>query len=94
MRTLLTVSIGLALSVLFVFMSSTFGKGKLLGVALFLVGWLMFCVVDFLMGIKAGYSPVDELGIHILLFTLPRHRDVAGGPLSSLKASRARHDWE
>jgi CheY-like chemotaxis protein len=57
MRPPLRVSIGLALSVLFVFMSSTFGKGKLLGVALFLVGWLMFCVVDFLMGITAGYSP-------------------------------------
>ena len=71
MRTLVTVSIGLAFSVLFVFLSGAFGKGKLLGVALFLVGWLVFCVVDFLMGVKAGYSPVDELGIHILLFTLP-----------------------
>jgi hypothetical protein len=71
MRTLIVVAVGIILSLAFVYAAGALGKGRLAGAAVFLIAWLVFCVVDFMKGVKAGYTPVDELGIHILLFTVP-----------------------
>ena len=71
MRTLIAVAVGLVLSFGFVFASNSLGKGKFAGAILFTGLWLVFCVVDYLNGVKAGYSAIDELGIHLLVFTLP-----------------------
>jgi len=71
MRTLIVVLIGLVLSFAFVFMSSHLGRGKVTGAILFIGLWLVFCGFDYSNGVKAGYSAIDELGIHIALFTLP-----------------------
>jgi len=71
MRTLFAIVIGLALSFAFVFAASHFGRGKVTGAILFIGVWLVFCAIDYSNGVKAGYSATDELGIHILLFTVP-----------------------
>jgi hypothetical protein len=71
MRTLISVTAGLVLSFVMVFASKALGRGTVAGAIAFLALWLIFCVVDFMNGVKAGYSALDELGIHILLFTVP-----------------------
>jgi uncharacterized membrane protein len=71
MRTLIAVIIGLVLSFGFVFASHFLGRSKLVGAFLFVGLWLVFCVVDYLNGVKAGYSAMDELGIHALIFIVP-----------------------
>jgi hypothetical protein len=71
MRTLIVVAIGLVLSVGFVFTASHLGKDKVIGAIVFISLWLIFCCFDYANGVKAGYSAVDELGVHILLFVLP-----------------------
>jgi hypothetical protein len=70
-RTLIVVAVGLLLSAGFVFASSHLGKNKITGALLFIALWFIFCAIDYFNGVKAGYSTTDELGIHILLFTLP-----------------------
>jgi len=71
MRTLIVVAIGLVLSVGFVFAASYLGKDKVIGAIVFISLWLIFCCFDYVNGVKAGYSAVGELGVHILLFVLP-----------------------
>lgn len=71
MRTLLVLAVGFVLSLVFVFAAGALGKGKTSGAYLFIALWLGFCVVDFFMGVRAGYAPLDELGIHAVLFTIP-----------------------
>ena len=71
MRTIIVIAIGLSLSFAVVFATSHVGKGKINGAILFIGLWLIFCAVDYSYGVKAGYSAVDELGIHILLFAFP-----------------------
>jgi cell shape-determining protein MreD len=71
MRTVIAITIGLVLAFGFVFASNLLGKSKITGAILFLCLWLIFCGVDYSNGVKAGYSAVDELGIHILVFALP-----------------------
>jgi hypothetical protein len=70
-RTLVVIAIGLVLSSALVFATSHLGKGKITGAIMFMVAWLIFCAVDYSNGVKAGYSAMDELGIHILIFTVP-----------------------
>jgi hypothetical protein len=71
MRTLIAIVVGLALSFGFVFAATHLGKGKAFGAILFVMLWLIFCGVDFANGVKAGYSAVDELGIHLIVFIVP-----------------------
>lgn len=71
MRTLIVVVIGVVLSFTFVFGASHLGKSKVAGAILFVGLWLVFCCFDYSRGVKAGYSAIDELGIHIILFVLP-----------------------
>jgi hypothetical protein len=71
MRTVIAVTVGLVLAFGFVFASNLLGKNKVAGAILFLALWLVFCAVDYSNGVKAGYSAVDELGIHIFVFALP-----------------------
>jgi hypothetical protein len=71
MRTLLVVGIGVALSYAFVFATSYWGKSKVTGALVFMGVWLIFCAWDYARGVKAGYSAIDELGIHLLLFIVP-----------------------
>ena len=71
MRTVIALAIGLALSFGFVFAAGFLGRSRVTGALLFIALWLVFCVIDYTNGVKAGYSAVEELGIHLLLFTLP-----------------------
>jgi len=71
MRTLVVTAIGLILAGAFVFAASHLGKSKATGAIVFNVAWFLFCAVDYSNGVKAGYAEVDELGIHLLLFTVP-----------------------
>jgi hypothetical protein len=70
-RTLIVVAVGLMLSVAFVFATGYLGKGKVTGAIVFMAVWLIFCAIDYLNGVKAGYAAIDELGIHLLLFAVP-----------------------
>jgi hypothetical protein len=71
MRTVIAIAVGLILAFGFVFAGNLLAKSKIAGAILFLGLWLIFCGVDYSNGVKAGYSAVDELGIHILVFALP-----------------------
>ena len=71
MRTLIVIAIGLALSLAFVFAAGTLDKSKTTGAYFFIALWLGFCVIDFFLGVRAGYAPREELGIHAVLFTIP-----------------------
>jgi hypothetical protein len=64
-------TVGLILAFGFVFAGTLLGKSKVTGAIIFLGLWLIFCAVDYSNGVKAGYSAVDELGIHILVFAVP-----------------------
>jgi hypothetical protein len=70
-RTIVVVAIGWVLSGAFVLASGYLGKSRITGAIIFIAAWLIFCVVDYSNGVKAGYAAMDELGIHILIFTLP-----------------------
>ncbi len=38
----------------------------------FIAGWLIFCVIDWYLGVyRAGYSAMEELHIHALIFAIP-----------------------
>jgi hypothetical protein len=72
MRTLIVIGIGLALALAFVFGAGFLHKSKSTGAAWFIGAWLIFCVVDYCIGVfQAGYSPWDELWIHLGIFLLP-----------------------
>jgi hypothetical protein len=71
MRTLIAIGIGLFLSFAAAYISKALGRTTVSGAIAFIGAWLCFCVVDYWNGTKAGYSSLDELGIHIFVFTLP-----------------------
>ncbi len=71
MRTLIVILIGLILSFLFVWGSGYFNKTKTTGILIFLIIWLVFCIFDLIIGVRAGYSVGEELGIHTVIFALP-----------------------
>jgi len=72
MRTVIVIVIGLILSLAFVLGANFINKGKSTGAYLFMGLWLIFCIVDYCIGVfKAGYSPLDELGIHLIIFAVP-----------------------
>ena len=62
---------GLAGAFAFVFVSKTLNRGTIPGALTFVLVWLIFCGIDTFNGVKAGYSALDELGIHVFLFTVP-----------------------
>ncbi|MBV8071339.1 MAG: hypothetical protein JO270_15630 [Acidobacteriaceae bacterium] len=70
-RTLVAIICGLIGAFAFVFVSRSLGKGIIPGALIFIVGWLIFCGIDYFHGVKAGYSALDELGIHLVLFMIP-----------------------
>ncbi len=71
MRTVIAIAIGVVLSLAFVLGAKHLGRAKTLGEYLFLAGWLIFCVVDYSNGVKAGYAASEELRIHALVFLVP-----------------------
>lgn len=71
MRTLIAVTIGLISSIGFVYVSKAIGRTPVSGAIAFIAVWLIFCVVDYSNGVKAGYSPLEELGIHLIVFAVP-----------------------
>ncbi len=70
MRTLVVAGIGLVLAFGFVYAAKMMGKGTVAGAIAFLAVWLIFCANDFSRGVSAGYSALDELGIHLVLFAV------------------------
>jgi hypothetical protein len=76
MRTLTVIGIGLVLATLFVFGANLVNRSKsgivLSGNYWFAGLWMLFCCVDFYIGVfRAGYSAKDELGIHLIIFSIP-----------------------
>lgn len=72
MRTVTVVMIGLVVSFAFVFGATFIHKSKGVGAVWFMGVWLIFCLVDYCIGVfQAGYSPLDELGIHLIIFAVP-----------------------
>lgn len=71
MRTLVVLVVGIVLSLIFVYGAGALGRTKNIGALAFVILWLIFCVFDFRNGVNAGYSPKDELGIHLVIFILP-----------------------
>ena len=71
MRTLVVMICGLAGAFAFVFVSKTLKMRTSSGALAFIFAWLIFCGIDTFNGVKEGYSALDELGIHLLLFTVP-----------------------
>ena len=71
MRTVIVVATGLVVSFGFVYAAGLLGRARVSGALLFIVLWFVFCAFDYSRGVKAGYSPVEELGIHIFLFAIP-----------------------
>lgn len=76
MRTLIVIVIGVVLALTFVFGANYINKGKsepiVNGLSWFIGLWLAFCVVDFCIGVfKAGYGPLEELGVHLVVFAVP-----------------------
>jgi len=76
MRTLIVIIIGLALAGVFVFGTNFINKGRtapvINGSYWFIALWLIFCVVDFYIGVfRAGYSAKDEFVIHLIVFGVP-----------------------
>lgn len=70
MRTLIVTGAGLLLAFAFAYASKTMGRGAIAGSFVFIVLWFIFCCIDLANGVKSGYAALDELGIHILLFTV------------------------
>lgn len=76
MRTLIVIVIGLLLACAFVFGAGFIGKGSAGAAASgsywFMGIWLIFCIVDFYIGVfRAGYSAKDEFIIHLVIFGVP-----------------------
>jgi hypothetical protein len=41
-------------------------------IPLFLIAWLLFCVIDWYVGVyRRGYSAIEELRIHAVIFAVP-----------------------
>ncbi|MGA2696108.1 MAG: hypothetical protein ABSE92_08600 [Terriglobales bacterium] len=71
MRTVIVILIGVILSFAFVFGAGHLGRAKITGACLFLPVWLIFSIVDYFNGVKAGYAATDELRIHVLVWIVP-----------------------
>ena len=71
MRTLIVLAIGIVAAFGFVYVSKAIGRGSVSGALDFICVWLIYTAIDYGRGVKAGYSPLEELGIHLLIFTIP-----------------------
>ncbi len=63
------MSIGLAAA--FAYAARAMHRSPGVGAFVFIVCWFVFSGVDLVAGVRAGYSLVEELGIHLLLFIVP-----------------------
>jgi hypothetical protein len=70
-RTLVVAAIGLVLAAAVVLSAGYLGKNRMAGALLFIAVWFVFCAVDYSNGVKAGFGPLEELGIHLVIFMLP-----------------------
>jgi hypothetical protein len=70
-RTLIVLLIGLALSVGMVYAGKALGRGTVNGALLFIGLWMIFTVIDYYAGVNSGYSALEELGIHLVVFIVP-----------------------
>jgi hypothetical protein len=72
MRTLIVILIGLLLSGVFVYGANFINKSRVNGFYAFLAVWLIFCAIDYYIGVfRAGYSALEELGVHLVVFAVP-----------------------
>ncbi len=83
MRTLIAVAIGLAAAFAFVYAARVLHRSPASGALVFIACWFVFSGFDLAAGVRAGYSMVDELGIHLLVFILPATGAWAGARLLS-----------
>jgi hypothetical protein len=68
MRTLIVVAIGLAAGLAFAYAAQAMHRAPVAGTLLFIACW---CGVDLMVGVRVGYSLVEELGIHLVVFIVP-----------------------
>ncbi len=71
MRTLIVLAIGVAAAAAFAYGAKAAGQRPGAGALVFTGLWFVFCGVDLGAGVRAGYSAVEELGIHLVLFIVP-----------------------
>jgi len=71
MRTLIVLAAGFVVAFGVVYAAKAMGRGTVAGAIAFILLWLIFTTIDYAGGVKAGYSPLEELGIHLVVFTLP-----------------------
>lgn len=73
------MAIGLAAAFASAYAAQALHRAPVVGSLLFIVGWFVFCGFDLMVGVRAGYSLVAELGIHLVVFIVP----AAGGWLAA-----------
>ncbi len=71
MRTLIVVAIGLAVTFAFAYAAQALHRAPAVGAILFIPCWFVFCGLDLIVGVRSGYSLIEELGIHLVVFILP-----------------------
>ena len=73
MRTAVIIVVGFALLVAFLFGPRLVGRTDLLvtGAKIFIVLWLAAALLNLVLGVRAGYTVVEELPIFLLIFALP-----------------------
>jgi hypothetical protein len=74
MRTAIVILIGLAALAAFALLGPLLpGHVSRTGAAwVFLVAWLIFCVIDWYVGVyRAGYPAMEEFRIHAVIFAVP-----------------------
>lgn len=71
MRTVIVVGIGIAVALAMTYGAKSMGKSPAAGALTFAALWFLFCAVDLAMGVKAGYSALEELGIHLGIYIVP-----------------------
>lgn len=72
MRTVLAIVVGLViLGVWYAIARRRGGRAVSTSLAAFGVVWFIACVVDLFIGVWHGYSWVDELLIHLVIFAIP-----------------------
>ena len=75
MRTLLVITLGIALAVVFDFVAAAINKrrvaGHIDGALVFIAAWLVFTLIDFVVGVASGHDALLEVVIHALVFSVP-----------------------
>ena len=73
MRSAIIIAVGFVLLAAFLFGPRLFGRADLLvmGAKVFIALWLAAALLNLALGVRAGYTVLEELPIFLLIFALP-----------------------